>query len=116
MNPISCSQKRLVLRKSFRVDQITISVKEEGEGVFSNGENIYSNKTSIGEFINCSNPLCYGGGINIGNILRQMVREKQVSFENSEVCRGNEGSPKGKRVYRKCLNLFRVSIKIKYKT
>lgn len=66
-------------------------------------------------FKDCDNPLCYNGGFNIGQILKYMVTKKETEEENTISCQGYEGSPKGRRKYGPCFNLFKYKIKIKYK-
>jgi hypothetical protein len=99
------------------IEEIKIEVKEEGEGVYEGNEvSIYSSKSILpGEYINCRNSLCYNGGFRIGSIIRAMVRERKTDLETSEICQGYEGSPKGKKRYGKCFNMFDVKVHIKYK-
>jgi hypothetical protein len=97
-----------------QVEECVVEVEESGHGV--------SDRTRIGtyrnpgQFINCSNPLCYNGGFNIGLKIDKMVRNRETQREDSDFCQGNEGSPKGHRVYKKCWNSFKYKISIKYKT
>ena len=98
------------------IADITINILENGEGVNQyNKERTYPKQYLPGEYINCSNNLCYNGGFSIGNIIRDMIRNEQTELEISKLCQGNEGSPKGRRIYRKCLNFFKIKIKLKYK-
>jgi hypothetical protein len=60
--------------------------------------------------INCTNPVCYSGGIKLGQPIRDMVRARETEKE------GSEGFPKGRRIYRKCTNFFKYKITIKYRT
>ena len=70
----------------------------------------------LGEFINCSNPRCYNGGSNIGEILRGMVGQRSTSYRDARIpCQGYEGSPKGRRKYGMCMNVFRVEVTITYR-
>ena len=76
------------------------------------------NKTAFwggGEYADCSNPLCYGGGISVGELLRSMVRERQTEGALRKMCRGYEGSPKGQRRYRSCVHVFEVVARVTYK-
>lgn len=68
-----------------------------------------------GEYADCSNPHCYGGGVSIGAMLRDMVRERATKREFTALCKGNEGSPKGRRIYRKCLHAFTVQLEVEYR-
>lgn len=98
------------------IKDITVEVHESGDGVDSwNKDRTYDKNYFPGEFVDCSNPSCYGGGFQLGSYLAQMVRERQTDLEDAKTCRGNEGSPKGRRIYRSCLNTFKFKIKIKYK-
>jgi hypothetical protein len=74
----------------------------------------YSSK-EVGEFVDCTNPLCYNGGFSVGSLIRGMIPEKKTHLEATESCQGYEGSPKGRRRYRDCTNVFKVTIDIKYK-
>lgn len=98
------------------IEDLTVEVIKSGHGIDDwNRKSTYRKQYFPGEYINCSNPLCYNGGFSIGSILREMVRNKQVELETSKICQGNEGSPKGRRIYRKCVNFFKIKVSIKYK-
>jgi hypothetical protein len=68
-----------------------------------------------GEYFNCHNSRCYGGGVSIGKILQKMVRERLETFETTESCKGYEGSPKGRRKYQNCETCFKIKVTLKYK-
>jgi hypothetical protein len=57
------------------IDRVTVEVEESGYGAGG-----YEKSNLPGEFIDCSNPQCYGGGFSIGRILRDMTRQKQTSL------------------------------------
>lgn len=65
--------------------------------------------------INCSNPVCHGGGIELGWIIHDMASRKLTSHEETRRCRGYEGSPKGRRRDRSCLHVFSVKATVEYK-
>jgi hypothetical protein len=44
-----------------------------------------------------------------------MVRNKKNDYEISRTCQGYEGSPKGKKRYRLCVNFFKIKVHINYK-
>lgn len=72
---------------------------------------------NVGEYIDCTNPMCYKGGFSIGNLIRMMEATKQTHLEKAYIgCQGYEGSPKGMRRYRSCTNHFSVMIDVKYKS
>lgn len=99
------------------IEDIRVVVKHGGHyGVNDwNREEHYG--TNIGEYVDCTNSMCYNGGFSVGNFVRMMVASKQTHFEKDYIsCQGYEGSPKGKRRYRSCTNHFGVTIDIKYKS
>lgn len=99
-----------------QIEDIEVEVEETGRGVESwSRSRRYAKEYLPGEFVNCSNPMCYGGGGQLGLYLHGMVSGKKTELEESALCSGNEGSFQGRRVYRKCLNLFRLKIKVTYK-
>lgn len=51
----------------------------------------------------------------MGSVIRAMVRNKETEREARGLCQGNEGSPKGKKIYRKCYHSFKMKIAIRYK-
>jgi len=94
------------------VEECVVIVEEEGHN--SDGHpRTYRNP---GQYINCSNELCYNGGFNIGLPISGMVRNRETQREDSALCQGNEGSPKGRRIYKKCSNFFKYKISIKYRS
>jgi hypothetical protein len=97
------------------IDDIKVGVIESGDGVSEWNEKRFYTKEIAGEYINCSNTLCYNGGFSLGRIIRSMVYKKETEFKTSQMCQGNEGSPKGRRIYGKCCNFFNINVTIKYK-
>jgi len=113
--------KKASFEKAFpQIETVEVEVSESGQGVRpihagrSMRKQIYT-QTSLSEFIDCSNPLCYNGGFSIGRVIRKMVSKGMTEYEDSEVCKGYEGSPKGRRKYDDCMNYFEFKVKIKYK-
>ena len=90
-----------------------------GDDPFSNPRAISRHSYSIqdppGQYVNCSNPLCYNGGVGVGQILYSMTSKKQTEFSDSKFCRGYEGSPKGQKKYGECSHAFYIRVTIKYK-
>lgn len=116
--------KKVAFAEAFpEIDTIRLEYSEKGvvpqyyHRLNAEGEYAWcrTDKNAIGEFINCSNPLCYNGGINVGHVIREMVKNREETKEGSAICQGNEGSPKGRRIYRSCLNYFKYKITITYK-
>jgi len=97
------------------IEKLSIEVTESEAGFHNFHKTSYDKEHPPGEFINCSNPVCYGGGFRIGMILSEIVRKKQTELNDSACCGGYEGSAKGRKRYRSCVHYFQFSIKIKYK-
>jgi hypothetical protein len=94
-----------------------INIKVEHLGHYGVGEwNKVQHFKRTGEYFDCTNSSCYGGGFSVGNLLRNMVGARGTHLEAHEFCKGYEGSPKGKRRYRSCTNSWNVTIDIKYKS
>jgi hypothetical protein len=63
----------------------------------------------------CSNPECHRGGLAIGDIVHIMALEKLTEREDAQRCKGDEGSPQGRRRGRSCMHTFRFKVAIEYK-
>ena len=81
----------------------------------SKGGMIYTKENFPGEYINCGNPVCYGGGFSLGGILREMIHKEQTHYEGGQICKGYEGSPGGRRRYRSCMSYWEVKVDVVYK-
>lgn len=107
--------EKTTFEKAFpEIEDIRVIV-EEYEDFMSEGKKRYYSKANAGEYIDCSNPVCYNGGFNLGQIIRNMVISHQTKLETTEYCQGYEGSPKGRKKYGPCEHYFKVNIEIKYK-
>lgn len=99
--------------KSFpQIAKICIVATESGHEV-NYGNNTHTYTGSIGEFIRCSNALC-NGGFRIADVFRDMVSKQESHREDALLCGGNETSPKGKRILKRCCNSLSVVIDIEY--
>jgi hypothetical protein len=90
------------------IEHANITVVETGEG--SRGREQHYSENRIGEYVDCHNPLCYNGGVRIGDILRLMELQGKTEFECDEWCQGYEGSPKGRKKYGPCDTVFHIKI------
>ena len=98
-----------------QIKDLTIEVRQTGKFRFGREQTrVYTKEHFPGEFVDCGNPLCYGGGFSVWNLLREMVGDRVVEKEATARCQGHEGSPKGRRKYRDCLNFFTVRAQITY--
>lgn len=95
------------------IENITIEVIETG--LYINDSRIsHYNKTNTSEYVNCTNPMCYKGGFNLCNIIRDMIFKKDTERVGSAECQGNEGHHKSRDIRSKCLNSFSYKIQIEY--
>jgi hypothetical protein len=99
------------------IEDFKIEVSESTDMIWGGRERscTYTRTQPPGEFVDCTNPVCYGGGVSIGEILRFMIDEGKTEEEVSRGCRGHEGSPQGRRKYRTCMHHFHVRVSLKYK-
>jgi hypothetical protein len=98
------------------IEDIKVVVEHRGHYGVHEWNRVQHYGKNIGEYVECTNSICYNGGFSVGNLVRIMVASKQTHLEKLEFCQGYEGSPKGKRRYRSCTNSFNVTIDIKYKS
>lgn len=110
--------RKVPFKEAFpKIKKLEIRAEESGYGVYGEFNTRYYNiDNPPGEFIDCSNPVCYNGGFSIGEILREMVRHKKTHHEGMKLCQGYEGSPKGRRRYRSCINHWKVTVDLEYYT
>ena len=109
------AQKTTFAKAFPMIKSVRIEVTQSKDPIWQRemGPSVYHEK-NIGEYVDCQNSLCYNGGVSLGEMLREMVREKKKEGEFSKICKGYEGSPKGRRTYRKCVNFFKLKIDIEY--
>ena len=74
----------------------------------------YSQAHNTGEYVNCSNRLCYNGGFQLGDLLRGMTFGRETHKDFDLFCQGYEGSPKGRVKYGSCDHHFKVAVDITY--
>jgi hypothetical protein len=65
------------------------------------------------EFVDCSNPACYGGGVSVGDVLRRMVITRRPEATETQLCRGYEGSKRHR--IRDCAHRFTVRVELQYR-
>jgi hypothetical protein len=87
------------------IEAVAADITEVGEGNAGLGVRRFY-KNSVREYVNCSNGACGGRGLAMGDLLRQMLREKRDAAEFDLACesRQESGHP--------CLNRFHVRLRI----
>jgi hypothetical protein len=99
------------------IEDFQIEVRESSDRIWGGEERgrVYTKAIPPGEFVDCTNSVCYGGGVSIGEILRLMIDQGKTEDQVSRGCRGHEGSPQGHRKSRSCMHSFGVKVTLKYK-
>jgi hypothetical protein len=65
--------------------------------------------------VRCSNAFCGRGGMSVDAAVSRAIRERKTEYEEAHMCRGFEGSPKGRRYHRSCMHCFTVTVRLRYK-
>jgi hypothetical protein len=105
--------RRVPFEKAFPTIANVVIRVEDGLGsvrVFRKGE--------FGEYIDCTEPYCDGGGVSIGSIIRQMVSDRAPHHTTTEVCCGQERNPgRGRRpggVRGPCTKVYKISVDLEF--
>ena len=94
-----------------KVEELMVKVLEEGRGAGQRPE--WQTLGSVTR-LDCHNPLCQRGGVDLHHTLREMVATRRTELENVEMCCGIErGGPSA--APRHCLNRFVFRISLVYK-
>jgi len=95
-----------------QIETILLTINKTGKGINWDsgledpGKGIYTESNFPGEYIPCRNPLCRGGGFQIGNIIRKMVQNVEENHKGSSLC---------SKVSDNCSNHITYSIQVDYK-
>ena len=65
------------------------------------------------EFVDCSNRACFGGGVSVGAVLREMIVSQSTEATQRHMCRGYEGSRR--RRTGDCRHAFTVQASLEYR-
>jgi hypothetical protein len=96
------------------IEKIDVVVKEADLDDLHFKPRSYGLDDIADEFIVCSHPRCFGGGVRIGQVVRDMVKARKTKEECVVACKGNYGSAKGRSLHGRCNNVFDVKVTIKY--
>jgi len=69
-----------------------------------------------GGLMPCGNTFCRRGGYELDRQIQEIARSGAVEKEVRLDCRGDEGSPKGRRIGRRCQRHIEARITLKYRT
>lgn len=70
---------------------------------------------SMSSHVTCRNPRCRRGGFDVDGLLRGMEICKETEKTISFFCKGDEGSPQGRRQGAPCENFIEVIAKVTYR-
>jgi len=93
------------------VEALMVKVLEEGKGAGQSPE--WQTLGSVTR-LDCHNPLCQRGGVDLHHTLREMVATRRAELEDVKMCGGMEGGGPGAGP-RHCLNRFAFRISLTYK-
>jgi hypothetical protein len=93
-----------------KVEELIVKVLEEGKGA---GESPGWKTLGSVTQLDCHNPLCQRGGVDLQDTLREMVATRRGELENVKMCRGVEGGGPSAAPPR-CLNRFAYRISLAY--
>ena len=96
------------------VSRIHVSIREKGKDA-SLFELRIQHKDAVREHVDCSNPLCYDGGISLGDLLRDMVRGRQEEFIGTSFCTGQEGDPEEPGPHPSCQTRFEIEATLRFR-
>ena len=94
-----------------KVEELIVEVLEEGKGTGQSPE--WQTLGSVTQ-LDCHNPVCQRGGVDLHHTLREMVATRRAELENVKMCCGTEGGGSS-AAPRHCLNRFAYRISLAYK-
>jgi hypothetical protein len=103
------------------VRSIRVEVRPVGEGFepcrdMTEYLEVYTEHNIIPAILDCRNPRCFGGGLDLDQLIRWAVVEaKQIEYETTKSCKGYEGTAKGRKNDGPCGTYFKVKVSVVYK-
>jgi hypothetical protein len=97
------------------VKTVRAEVTELGRDWRNIGEPWVYSESNFVEFVDCHNGLCFDGGVGISDLLREMTWKHESHGRFTKLCRGNEASAKGHKIYRRCVHEFTVQLDVEYR-
>jgi len=85
------------------IQTVEVFIKESGEGNDGLGLRALTRR-SVRETINCSNPRCFGKGLDLGGLLRQMLQAGETTRSLETPCGSREENGTS------CPNVFHVEV------
>ena len=96
------------------IERLAVTVTEKGR----NAEPfawIMQSRDSVRERIICNNPACFDGGFSLGDLLREIVKNRQTEFIGTSFCTGRAGDPEAPGPHPSCDTRYNLEIRILYR-
>ena len=121
--------KKIVMSKRFRppernrvlidgtlepVERLSISVAEKGENAEPFAWRM-SAREAVRERIPCNNPACFDGGFSLGDLLREVIKNRQREYIGACFCTGREGDPESPGPHPSCATRYDVEINLSFR-
>jgi hypothetical protein len=97
-----------------KIERLRVFVKEIGRNAEPFELRIV-HKDSVREFVDCNNPDCHNGGFSLGDVLRDMVKNRQEEFIGTSFCTGQEGDPEEESAHPSCATRFEIEATLRYR-
>lgn len=121
MIPAKPKRKRAPRKNLIAIDgtldnlwSMSIQVAEKGVGAEPFELRII-HREAIREHVDCNNPACFNGGFSLGNVLREMVANRQEEFIGTSFCTGQEGDPEEDMLHASCPTRFDIHANLRYR-
>jgi hypothetical protein len=107
----------LLINRFPDVEYFRITVSECSDLIWGGREwvTVFSSEDLTEGQLNCHNSRCFGGGLSITNILKEMISSHKSTHEYSQKCSGYDSSPKGRIQRKSCVHLFKITAELGYK-
>jgi hypothetical protein len=94
------------------VETVDLEVTETNHG-YPIGQATRRTKLTFQKFVDCTNPSCKDGGIDVARILGEMVNERKTNSPIDQKCQGQEKV--SRQSYRSCMHGFIGELTVTYK-
>jgi hypothetical protein len=72
-----------------RIETIRITILEKGKNAEPFETRVWR-RDAVRERVECNNPLCEGGGLALGDLIRELLRGRQNDYIGTSFCTGQE--------------------------
>jgi hypothetical protein len=121
--------KKIALSKRFRppernrvlldgtldpVERLSVEISEIGRNAEPFAWRMTS-REAVRERIPCNNPDCFDGGFSLGDLLRELVKNRQRDYMGACFCTGREGDPELQGPHPSCATRYNVEIALSFR-